>query len=82
MVQGGQNLRLALETRQPLRVLGKSFRQDLDGDVALEPHVMRTVDFAHTPGTELIEDAVVGNGLADHMEPLALCWGYRRTRSS
>jgi hypothetical protein len=66
VVQAGENLRHALETRQPLPVFGKSFRQDFDGDVAPETRVMRSVDLAHTPRTEFLENSVMGNRRAKH----------------
>ena len=39
--------------------------QDLDGDQAAEPHVLRPVDDAHTAGAELVEDSVLAERLAN-----------------
>ena len=56
--EGGHRLRLALEAREGLRVLGEVPRQHLDGDVALELRVPCPVDDTHAALAELREDLV------------------------
>ncbi len=66
MIQRGGGLRLALETGQGLRILGNFFRQKFERDEAVQLQVLGLVDDAHPATTELLDDAVVRDGLADH----------------
>ena len=54
----GDGLRLALEPRAPVGVGGEGSRQDLDGDVALEPRVPGAIDLAHSAFADRREDFV------------------------
>ena len=65
MIQGGRGPSLALESAQRLPVASQIVRQELEGDEAMEPGVLRLVDHAHAAAAELLDDAVVGEGLAD-----------------
>ena len=58
MVELGQELRLALEAREALRVRGEGRGQDLDRDLALELRVGGAVDLAHAALAELGGDLV------------------------
>jgi hypothetical protein len=49
VVQCGQELRFAFETRHPLRILGEGARQNLQRNVAPELCVRRAVHFSHAP---------------------------------
>ena len=60
--------RLATEALQGLRVLGHLVRQELESDEAAELGVFGLVNDAHAASAELFEDAVVGDGGADHEE--------------
>ena len=40
--------------------------QEFEGHLAAQPGVFRLVDHTHATATELLQDLVVGNGLADH----------------
>jgi len=66
MVEGGQDPRLALETGQPLGILGKGLGQDLDRDLATELAVLGPVDLAHPALAELVGDVVVRQIRSDH----------------
>ena len=44
MAEGGERLRLAIESREPIRIAGELIGQDLDRDVAIEASVMREID--------------------------------------
>ena len=65
MVQGGDGLGLPLE---PAQALGRSHlgRQNLQRDLATEFRVLGNIDIAHAAGAKLLENLVVGQGLADH----------------
>ena len=58
MVQRGEKLRFALETRDALRVVDESVGQDLDRDVTTELRVARAVDLAHAARTERADDFI------------------------
>jgi hypothetical protein len=66
MVHGREKTRLALEPGKPLGVVLDIFRENLDGDVAPEPRIARPVDDPHSPGTELVQDLVMGESRSDH----------------
>ena len=74
MVQGGGSLGFALEAAESLRVLGDFIGQELQGDKAAELHVLGFVDHTHPAATQLLDDAVVRDGLADHLRE---CYGVR-----
>ena len=67
VIQGGQNLRLAFETRHPLGVLGKLFRQHLEGNLAAELFVLGAPHLAHPTLAELVDDPKIREGRADHL---------------
>jgi hypothetical protein len=48
MVQSRQRPGLTLESRETFSVLSEDVREDLDGDVALQADIGRSVDLAHT----------------------------------
>ena len=58
MVQRGQRLRLALETRKAIRIVRERLGQDLDRDVAIELGITRPIDFAHAAHADLRGDFV------------------------
>jgi hypothetical protein len=68
MIEGGSGLRLSLEATSCLRVLSHFVRQELQRDEAVQFHILGLIDDAHTAATELLDDAVVRNGLADHWQ--------------
>jgi hypothetical protein len=78
MIEGGGRLCFALETFQSLAVLGKMFWQKLQGDEAAKLGVFGLINHTHPAATQLLEDAVMGNGSAyyDGRRHLSLlyCW--------
>ena len=66
MVQCRCRLRFALETRQRLRIFGYIVRQKLQGDKAMQLYVFGLVDHAHSAAAQFLDNAVMGDGLADH----------------
>ena len=57
MVELREELRLALEPRQPLPVVGECRGQHLDRDVAIQSRVARAIHFAHTACAERRQDS-------------------------
>src|SRR5713101_1012562 len=72
MVQCGCGLGFALKTGECLRVTGNLLGQELEGDEAMQPRILGLVDNTHTASAQLLDDAVVRNGLADHAQA---CYG-------
>src|SRR5262249_21169421 len=66
MIQGRGGTSFPLETFERLPILGQLFGQELQGDAAAELGVFGLVDHTHAAATELLQDAVVRDGLADH----------------
>src|SRR5215470_13914101 len=66
MVQCGSRLCLALEAGKSLCVLGNVVRQELEGNEAMQLHVVRLVNHTHPSSAESFNDAIVGDGLVDH----------------
>ena len=58
VVQGGDNMGFAFKTGDPLGVRCKLWREDLDGDVPVEPSVAGTIDLAHSAASKRYEDFV------------------------
>ncbi len=78
MVESRGRLCLPLETGQGLGILGDFLGQELQGDKAVEASVLGLVDDTHPAAAELLDDAVVRNGLADHLRE---CYGVRPGKS-
>ena len=66
MVQGRCGLGFAAEAFEGLGISGDFVGQELEGDEAMKASVLGFVDHAHAAAAEFFEDAVVGDGLADH----------------
>ncbi len=58
MVQGGKQASLPLQARDALRIVGKSCRQHLDGDLSMEPRVEGAIHLTHATGIQRPQDAV------------------------
>ena len=66
MIQCGGSLRFALKAGEGLCISGNVIGQKFEGDKAVETHVLGLVDHTHAATAELLDDAVVRDGLADH----------------
>ena len=66
VIEGGGGARFALETFESLRVAGEIFGEKFQRDETAELGVFGFVDDAHSAAAEFFEDAVMGDGLADH----------------
>ena len=65
MIQRGQRLRFARESRQAVRIMRERLGQDLDRDVAIELRIAHAIDLSHPPFTDLgchFVDAEPGTG--------------------
>jgi len=58
MVERGEHLRLAFETRQTLRISGEYLREDLQRNVSSEPRVAGAIYLAHSARTERAADFI------------------------
>jgi hypothetical protein len=66
MIQRGCGLGLALETAEGLGIVGEIVGKKLQGHVAAELEVFCFIDDTHPAATQLLHNAVVRDGLADH----------------
>src|SRR5438445_10727103 len=67
MIQSRRRLRLALEADQCLWVSGDFFGQKLESNEAMQPRVLGFIHHTHTAAPELLDDAVVRDGLANNL---------------
>jgi hypothetical protein len=75
VVQSRSGTSLPPEAFQCLRIMRDIFRQEFQGDETTQLGVLGLVDHAHPATAELLDDAVVRDGLADHSaEMLGLEW--------
>ena len=80
MVQRSEQLRLAMEPRDPLGIVREALGDDLQRDVTSESCIARAIHFAHAARTPLGEDFVGSEprtGTRDHE-----CVGRRRAHST
>jgi hypothetical protein len=66
MVEGGGGTGLAAESFKRLCVSGQIVGQEFQGNKATELGILGLINHTHPAATELFDDAVVGNCLADH----------------
>ena len=66
VVEGRGRAGLLGESTEAVRDRGEGLGQELDGDVAAEVEVPRTVDLAHAPRAQLVEELVPAEPHADH----------------
>ena len=66
MIQCRSRLGFALKAAECRWVFGYVVGQELKGDEATEFYVLSFVDHTHPPAAQLLDDAVVRDGLADH----------------
>src|SRR3954467_14142900 len=66
MVEQGGGAGLSAKALESNAVAGEAFRNKLDGDCTAELEVFGLVDHSHAAHSQLFQNAIVGNGLADH----------------
>ena len=67
MVEGRSRLRLSLEAGQGLWVGCYFVWQELQRNKSVQRYILRLVHYAHSTATELLDNAVVRDGLADEL---------------
>src|ERR1700674_255861 len=72
VIQCRRGLGFSLEPSQCLGVFGYFIGQELQGDKSVQGYVLGLIDHAHATASELLDDAVVRDGLADHSQE---CYG-------
>jgi hypothetical protein len=68
MVQGKGGLRFPLETDEGVRVSSNLIWQELQSHEAVQFYILSLVDDTHPTTAELLDDAVVRDGLADQFD--------------
>jgi hypothetical protein len=58
MIEGGEGLSFACEPREAVVIVGNRFRQDFEGDIAIEFRIAGAVDLPHPSFTDLHCDVV------------------------
>jgi hypothetical protein len=66
MIESGRRLRFPLKTRESLGIPSDLIRQKLESHETMQAGVFCLVDHAHASAAEFFENAVVGDGLAEH----------------
>ena len=74
MVQRRRRFGFAAKSFQSLAILGQIFGQEFKRHEAVEPYVLGLIDHAHPAPAQLLDDAVMRDGLADHWQRI-LTWG-------
>src|SRR4029077_18346332 len=79
MIQRRGGLCLALKAGECLRVTGNFLRQELEGNEAMQARVFSFVHHTHPATADLLDDAIVRDGLADHAQE---CYGRSLSKST
>jgi hypothetical protein len=66
MIQGRGRSRFLPEPAHASLISDELRRQHFHGDLPAEPHILRQIDLSHAARAELFDDAIVGNGQANH----------------
>ena len=66
MVKSGSRSCFTTEALERLRVLHNVIRKEFERNESSKIGVLGFIDHTHTTATELLDDAVVRNGLTDH----------------
>src|SRR5215470_1046677 len=67
MIQGGGSFGFTLEPAQGLWVFGYVLRQELEGHKTTELHILGLIHNTHPATAELLDDAIVRDGLTDQL---------------
>jgi hypothetical protein len=67
MIQGRSSARFAAEAFESLGIVGRIVGKKLERDEAAELSVFGLINHTHSAAAKHFGDAVVGNGLADHV---------------
>src|SRR5450755_239344 len=78
MVEGRSSFSFSLETSQCLGVSGDVIGKKLQGDKPVQGYILGLVHYAHPTTAQLLDDAVVRNGLTNHAQG---CYGGNMRKS-
>src|ERR1700736_5282552 len=73
VIQGRGSFGLTLEAGQSLGIFGYVIRQEFKRNEAIQLNVLRLIDHPHPAAAQLLDDAVMRNGLADHWRGSYVC---------
>jgi hypothetical protein len=65
VVQGGSGLSFPLKSSERVRITGDTVRKEFQGNEAMQTDVFGLINHTHAAAAELLNDAVVRDGLAD-----------------
>ena len=68
VIEGRGGLGLAFETKQRFLVVREIVGQEFEGNETVEFGVFGFIDDAHTTATEFFDNAIVSDGLAEHID--------------
>jgi hypothetical protein len=71
MIEGGGGLCLSTEATERLRIARHFVRQELQSDEPVQASILGLANYAHAATTELLDDAVVRDGLHRKLRRLA-----------
>ena len=74
MIQGRRGTRFAAKTFQRLGILRQIVGKEFQRYKAAEFSVFGFIDYSHPAPAKLLENAVVRDGLADHLLSNVTCW--------
>ena len=77
MIQSGGRLRLTLKPRQGLAIAGHFRRQEFEGHKTVQARVFGLVHYTHPTATELLDHAIMRDGLTNHGGKAALATHVR-----
>jgi hypothetical protein len=64
MIQPGGSAGFKLKTIHRIAIAGQPLTEKFDGDSAAQADVHRTIDFSHAATAQLLQNAVMSDGLA------------------
>jgi hypothetical protein len=67
VIERGSGLRFALKTGERLRIAGNILWHELESNEAVQADILSLVHHAHPTTTQLLDDAVMGDDLADDL---------------
>ena len=82
MAERGQHLRLAVEARHAVLVVREVLGQQLQRDVAVQARVGRAEHLSHAASPELAGDAIVREGLTNHVRPILQAGSCGRNKAA
>src|SRR6185369_3405500 len=66
VIQQRRRTRLSRKSLECTRIFGQIFWKEFQGYTTSQANVLRLVHHAHAAAPKLLEDPIMGNGLADH----------------